>query len=188
MNHANIFRKPAAGRDDAVHGRHHGVPAASAAPPAELTAAVLAAAAPQTPIPALTQTLTPAQQLARMSMAQRVGQLFMVDASATGASAATLSTLSNDHVGNVYLSGRSSAGTAATAAVVRRMSATVSGTTTGNVKLLVATDQEGGYVQVLSGPGFPPSPPGCPKAPCRRQPYSPTPRRGEVSWRWPVST
>ena len=98
--------------------------------------------------------LTPAQQLARMGMAQRVGQLFMVAADATGASASTMSTLSNYHVGNVYLSGRSSAGAAATAAVVRAMTNTVNGTTTGNVKLLVATDQEGGYVQVLSGPGF----------------------------------
>jgi beta-N-acetylhexosaminidase len=89
-----------------------------------------------------------------MDMAQRVGQLFMVATGATGASAATLSTLSSYHVGNVYLAGRSSAGTAATAAEVRRMTATVNGTTTGNVKLMVAVDQEGGYVQVLSGPGF----------------------------------
>ncbi|WP_218713108.1 glycoside hydrolase family 3 N-terminal domain-containing protein [Arthrobacter sp. BF1] len=146
-----------------------GVPAAAAALRAEQTAAVLATAVPQ--------PLTPAQQLARMSMAQRVGQLFMVDASATGASAATLSTLSNNHVGNVYLSGRSSAGTAATAAVVRRMSATVNGTTTGNVKLLVATDQEGGYVQVLSGPGFSTIPTGLSQgalAPATLQSYAKT--------------
>ena len=98
--------------------------------------------------------LTPSAQLSRMTMEQRVGQLFMVAADATGASAATLSALSNYHVGNVYLSGRSAAGTVATSAVVQRMSAGVSPSTTGNVKLLVGTDQEGGYVQVLSGPGF----------------------------------
>ncbi|WP_227878443.1 glycoside hydrolase family 3 N-terminal domain-containing protein [Arthrobacter dokdonensis] len=106
------------------------------------------------PEAATSAALTPSQQLARMSMAQRVGQLFLVAATATGADANTMSDLSNFHVGNVYLSGRSAAGTAATAAVVNRMASTVSGTTTGNVKLLVATDQEGGYVQVLSGPGF----------------------------------
>ena len=89
-----------------------------------------------------------------MTMEQRVGQLFMVAAAATGASTATMSALSNYHVGNVYLSGRSAAGTGATAAVVRAMTQGVSPGTTGNVKMLVGTDQEGGYVQVLSGPGF----------------------------------
>ncbi len=89
-----------------------------------------------------------------MTMQQRVGQLFMVAATATGASSTTLSDLGSYHVGNVYLSGRSKAGTAATAAVVRRMNQEVSAASTGNVKLIVATDQEGGYVQVLSGPGF----------------------------------
>ncbi|WP_245953361.1 glycoside hydrolase family 3 N-terminal domain-containing protein [Arthrobacter silvisoli] len=87
-------------------------------------------------------------------MGQRIGQLFMVAANATGASSATLSDLSSYHVGNAYLSGRSAEGTTATAAVVRRMTQGVSAATTGNVRLLVGTDQEGGYVQVLSGPGF----------------------------------
>jgi beta-N-acetylhexosaminidase len=97
---------------------------------------------------------TPAQQLARLTLPQRVGQLFMVASTATGADANTMSSLTRFHVGNVYLAGRSRAGTAATAAVVRRMTATVSAATTGGVRLAVATDQEGGFVQVLSGPGF----------------------------------
>ncbi|WP_306925219.1 glycoside hydrolase family 3 N-terminal domain-containing protein [Arthrobacter globiformis] len=97
---------------------------------------------------------TPAQQLARLTLPQRVGQLFMVAATATGADANTMSDLTRFHVGNVYLAGRSRAGTAATAAVVRRMTATVSAATTGGIRLAVATDQEGGFVQVLSGPGF----------------------------------
>jgi beta-N-acetylhexosaminidase len=97
---------------------------------------------------------TPAQQLARLTLAQRVGQLFMVAATATGADANTMSDLTRYHVGNVYLAGRSRAGTAATAAVIRRMTATVSAATTGGIRLAVATDQEGGFVQVLSGPGF----------------------------------
>ncbi|MFP3462044.1 glycoside hydrolase family 3 N-terminal domain-containing protein [Arthrobacter globiformis] len=97
---------------------------------------------------------TPAQQLARLTLAQRVGQLFMVAAAATGADANTMSDLTRFHVGNVYLAGRSRAGTAATTAVVRRMTATVSAATTAGIRLAVATDQEGGFVQVLSGPGF----------------------------------
>lgn len=103
---------------------------------------------------ALTAALTPAQKLASMTMAQRVGQLFMVEASATGADADTMSDLRNQHVGNVYLGGRSYAGINAVAAVVKKMTNTVSPATTASVRLIVATDQEGGYVQVLNGPGF----------------------------------
>ncbi|MEO6529381.1 MAG: glycoside hydrolase family 3 N-terminal domain-containing protein [Specibacter sp.] len=98
--------------------------------------------------------LTPAQHLAQMTMQQRVGQLFMVAAGATGAGTATMNVLRNYHVGNVYLAGRSYAGINATAAVVATMTKTVTAATTDNEYLLVATDQEGGYVQVLNGPGF----------------------------------
>ncbi|MGP0224834.1 glycoside hydrolase family 3 N-terminal domain-containing protein [Paenarthrobacter sp. NCHU4564] len=98
---------------------------------------------------------TPAEeQLARLSLEQRVGQLFMVAAKATGAEPGTLEALKSYHAGNVYLSGRSKAGAAATADVVASLTATVSPETTGGLPLFVATDQEGGYVQVLSGPGF----------------------------------
>jgi beta-N-acetylhexosaminidase len=106
------------------------------------------------PAMASTASLTPAQHLAQMTLGQRVGQLFMVAAGASGASQATFNVLNRNHVGNVYLAGRSSAGIDATAAVVATMTRTVSAATTDNEYLLVATDQEGGYVQVLSGPGF----------------------------------
>ncbi|WP_287931367.1 glycoside hydrolase family 3 N-terminal domain-containing protein, partial [Arthrobacter sp.] len=120
-----------------------------------LAAASLMGSAPATAAaPASLGWSTPAQHLAHMTLQQRVGQLFMVAAGATGASQATMNVLSWDHVGNVYLAGRSSAGINATAAVVRRMTNTVSTATTDNEYLSVATDQEGGYVQVLSGPGF----------------------------------
>lgn len=78
----------------------------------------------------------------------------MVAAKATGAEAATMAALNNYHVGNVYLSGRSKAGTATTASVVSALTGTVSAATTGGLPLSVATDQEGGFVQVLSGLGF----------------------------------
>lgn len=78
----------------------------------------------------------------------------MVAAKATGAEPATMDALTKYHTGNVYLSGRSKAGTAATATVVSSLTGTVSAATTGGLPLFVATDQEGGYVQVLSGPGF----------------------------------
>ncbi|WP_030652532.1 MULTISPECIES: glycoside hydrolase family 3 N-terminal domain-containing protein [Streptomyces] len=89
-----------------------------------------------------------------MTQAQRIGQLFMGGVSAAAPSATDLRTLRDNHVGSVMLTGRSSAGTKATRKVVdgfRGQADTVSGRRVG---LMVATDQEGGQVQVLSGPGF----------------------------------
>lgn len=95
-----------------------------------------------------------AARLARMSEAQRVGQLFMVSAVATGASSASLNAISRYHVGNVLLTGRSTAGLAAVQRVTASLRARVTSRSTDNVPLLVATDQEGGYIQVLRGSGF----------------------------------
>ncbi|GLX49112.1 beta-N-acetylhexosaminidase [Streptomyces hygroscopicus subsp. hygroscopicus] len=89
-----------------------------------------------------------------MTQAQRIGQLFMGGVSASRPSATDLRTLRDHHVGSVMLTGRSSVGTKATRKVVdgfRGQADEVSGRRVG---LLVATDQEGGQVQVLSGPGF----------------------------------
>lgn len=126
-------------------------PASSQPSPATATPSPTTSAAPAptagTPSPA-------EQQLAALSLEQRVGQLFMVAAKATGAEPGTMEALKKYHAGNVYLSGRSKAGTSATAAVVSSLTGTVSPATTGGVPLFVATDQEGGFVQVLSGPGF----------------------------------
>ncbi|MET7689116.1 glycoside hydrolase family 3 N-terminal domain-containing protein [Streptomyces sp. NPDC005483] len=91
---------------------------------------------------------------AKMTAAQRVGQLLMGGVPATGPSATDLRTLRTYHVGSVMLTGRSSAGISATKRVVdgvRGQQDTVAGRKVG---LIVATDQEGGQVQVLSGPGF----------------------------------
>jgi beta-N-acetylhexosaminidase len=77
-----------------------------------------------------------------MTEAQRVGQLFMIGTPASGVSSQAVTDIQTYHAGNVILTGRSSAGVAATAAV------------TSGVPLLISTDQEGGQVQVLSGPGF----------------------------------
>lgn len=92
--------------------------------------------------------------LASLSLAQRVGQLFMVGSTASAAQPVTLDALVNRHVGNIFLSGRTSLGVDATAAVVGKFTALVNTTTTAGLPLLVATDQEGGFVQVLHGPGF----------------------------------
>lgn len=89
-----------------------------------------------------------------MTQAQRVGQLFMVGTPATGAGSAILASISDDHVGNVILTGRSSRGVSATAAVVSALQRSAISAATAGVGLFVAADQEGGQVQVLQGPGF----------------------------------
>ncbi|OMH34381.1 hypothetical protein BGP79_04565 [Tersicoccus sp. Bi-70] len=91
--------------------------------------------------------------IGRLSLEQRVGQLFMVANGATAADPAVTALIRDRHVGNVMLSGRSSAGIAATAAVSRTLQA-AAGVSTGGYRLAVSTDQEGGAVQVLTGPGF----------------------------------
>jgi len=90
----------------------------------------------------------------RMTEAQRIGQLFMVGGPATGVGSATLSAISSYHVGNVILTGRSSAGVSATRAITNGLQARAGSAATGGVPLFISSDQEGGYVQVLSGPGF----------------------------------
>ena len=65
-----------------------------------------------------------------------------------------LQELAGSHVGNVFLHGRSGRGVRATAGVTREAKAAMGGRATGGVPLLVATDQEGGLVQTLTGPGF----------------------------------
>jgi len=78
----------------------------------------------------------------------------MVGGAATGAGTATLAAVSGRHVGNVMLTGRSAGGVTRTRAAVERVQQQVRPDSTGRVPLFVATDQEGGAVQVLSGPGF----------------------------------
>lgn len=91
---------------------------------------------------------------AAMTLPQRVGQLFMVGTPATQADPATRGQIGRYHVGNVMLTGRSYGGTATPARVAAAMQALTSRTATAGAGLLVATDQEGGAVQVLRGPGI----------------------------------
>lgn len=92
--------------------------------------------------------------LRAMTLEQRIGQTFMVGTPATAASPTVLQQITQYHVGNVFLSGRSTGGTAAPAATTAALRAKVSAASTAKTPLFVATDQEGGYVQVLRGTGF----------------------------------
>lgn len=92
--------------------------------------------------------------LASMTLEQRVGQLLMVGGPATGVHSATRTAVTRYHVGNLMLTGRSTAGVRATARVSAGVQALTTRSATAGVPLLVATDQEGGAVQVLRGTGF----------------------------------
>jgi beta-N-acetylhexosaminidase len=97
-----------------------------------------------------TATATATDVYDRMTQAQRTGQLFMVGGSVTGPGSATTTAISRYHVGNLILTGRTTAGANAVRAVTSRMDALTLGAATAGVP----TDQEGGNVQVLQGPGF----------------------------------
>lgn len=86
-----------------------------------------------------------------MSIEERVGQLFMVGTPADAAGRAALDAVTDRHVGGIFLHGRSRAGVAATAAMTARFTKL---TDPGAPPLWIATDQEGGEVQVLRGTGF----------------------------------
>jgi beta-N-acetylhexosaminidase len=88
---------------------------------------------------------------ARMSLAQRVGQLFMVGVPTAGGSAAEMSALNARHVDNLILKSGSAAAASTVASAANRMAADVSQV---GVAPFISTDQEGGLVQRLTGPGM----------------------------------
>lgn len=127
-----------------------------------LTLSLIAPAAPvpahaPEPVPRLFAPPQPTRAervLDGMSLAQQVGQLFVVGTPADEVDRRTLRQIGDLHVGNVMLTGRSYRGVRAPARVSRAMRAEVSPAATSGVRLFVATDQEGGLVRVLQGPGF----------------------------------
>ncbi len=92
-----------------------------------------------------------------MSAGQKVAQLVMTATSAGYADARTLALIRTGAVGSVLLNGHSAAGRTATKSITRTLQAAVPA---GGPALFIATDQEGGYVQDLAGPGFERIPPG----------------------------
>ncbi|MFE5341865.1 glycoside hydrolase family 3 N-terminal domain-containing protein [Isoptericola sp. NPDC056578] len=107
-----------------------------------------------TPTPEPTGSQHPDDVLAGWSLEQKVGQLLMVGVSVSDPAAVSAESVRDKHVGNVFLHGRSTAGVDATRELVDEYTSLVSRRSTHGTPLLVATDQEGGLVQVLRGQGF----------------------------------
>ena len=120
-------------------------PAASSATPSPTAAA--------SGTPSATATATTGA-LAGWSLEEKVGQLMMVGVDATAPKQSSNEAVDTHHVGNIFIAGRTTAGSQATQKVIASFTGRVGSATTHNTPMLVATDQEGGEVQVLSGSGF----------------------------------
>jgi beta-N-acetylhexosaminidase len=90
----------------------------------------------------------------RLSPDERLGQLFMIGTPSTSVDPTAVSYVQQGIAGSIILTGRSYAGTPAVKAVTTRFQAAGATANASLPKLYVATDQEGGQVQVLHGPGF----------------------------------
>ena len=88
------------------------------------------------------------------SLEEKVGQLMMVGVDAQAPTQASAQAVETHHVGNIFIAGRTTAGSQATQKVISSFTSKVGPATTHATPMLVATDQEGGEVQVLSGSGF----------------------------------
>lgn len=122
-------------------------PAASSAAPSPTPAA--------SPAPSATATATATDgALAGWSLEEKVGQLMMVGVDAQAPKQSSNEAVDTHHVGNIFIAGRTTAGSQATQKVISSFTSKVGPGTTHATPMLVATDQEGGEVQVLAGSGF----------------------------------
>ena len=122
-------------------------PAASSAAPSPTAA--------QSPAPSATATATATDgPLAGWSLEEKVGQLMMVGVDAQAPKQSSNEAVDTHHVGNIFIAGRTTAGSQATQKVISSFTSKVGPGTTHTTPMLVATDQEGGEVQVLAGSGF----------------------------------
>ncbi|MGI8451772.1 MAG: glycoside hydrolase family 3 N-terminal domain-containing protein, partial [Streptosporangiaceae bacterium] len=92
--------------------------------------------------------------LARMSLAQRVGQLFVVGLAGSVLGSATAQAIRTYHFGSASFIATDTAGVAGVASVTRAVQSLSSAQVTGGTRFFVAANQEGGEVQALQGPGF----------------------------------
>ena len=124
-------------------------PSASKLNPSAVAGSSRPASSPAAPSPSVSCA---ARVSARLTEAQRVGQLFLVGVSGDVAGPATAAALQQYHFGSLLLN-PTSEGVAALAGATARMQA-LGTAADGGERLFIAANQEGGEVQHLTGPGF----------------------------------
>jgi beta-N-acetylhexosaminidase len=97
--------------------------------------------------------------LASMTEAQRIGQLFMIGLVDDQFDATARQAIAQFHFGSVDYTRRTARGVAADRTVADAVQGQATLAATRGVRFFVATNQEGGLVQALSGPGFDVIPP-----------------------------
>ena len=126
----------------------------SAKPKAPAPASPSAAPSPTASATASATATATDGALAGWSLEEKVGQLMMVGVDAQAPKQSSNEAVDTHHVGNIFIAGRTTAGSQATQKVISSFTSKVGPGTTHATPMLVATDQEGGEVQVLAGSGF----------------------------------
>jgi beta-N-acetylhexosaminidase len=117
------------------------------------TATVRSAASPASPSPSRKPLSCPARVFAGMTAAQRIGQLFMAGLAGQPASQVARA-VGAYHFGSLLFGTTTSASLAEIRQVTGADQALASPAATARTRFFIATDQEGGEVQRLRGPGF----------------------------------
>ena len=106
-----------------------------------------------TPEPTITGDC-PADVLARLTVPQRIGQLFMFGLIHDRLDDTERDAIRRAHLGSMLFTAKTKAGVAGILDVTSEVQAMTGPETTGGVGFLVAANQEGGLIQALAGPGF----------------------------------
>jgi beta-N-acetylhexosaminidase len=96
----------------------------------------------------------PARILARMTLPQRAGQLFIVGLTDGRLDPATKRDITAYHFGSVMFTTTTTAGAASIRSVTKAAQSLASAQATGAARFFIAANQEGGEIQALQGPGF----------------------------------
>lgn len=89
-----------------------------------------------------------------MTGEQRVGELFMLGIDGAAVSASEMAALQTYHFGSTFLVNSRKGGVDSIRTLTAQIQSLATDANTHGARFLIAVDQEGGYVQRLSGPGF----------------------------------
>jgi beta-N-acetylhexosaminidase len=109
---------------------------------------------PSQPTQASTAQACVTQVYGQMTLAQRVGQLFLVGVSSDVAGPLTDAAVRRYHFGSLLLGSDTSAGVAGISVQTAHIQSLATAANTDGTRFFVAANQEGGQVQPLTGPGF----------------------------------